>query len=83
MKLPPATRQSAGRPCGTHDQLGFVVDDIEQHVHRLRGRGLRFAEYPLTQDGIADLGPCAGGVVHRRPGDLLNIIAGSSPLWSG
>src|SRR5690349_2538458 len=36
---------SSGAPSGTHDQLGFAVDDIEVTVARLTERGVRFESY--------------------------------------
>src|SRR5689334_7616597 len=47
---------SAGEPSGSHDQMGFVVDDIKARVGELRDRGVRFEQYEHTVDGIADFG---------------------------
>ncbi|HET8618416.1 MAG TPA: VOC family protein [Acidimicrobiales bacterium] len=50
---------SAGAPSGTHTQLGWTVDDIEEAVAYLRARGVAFEEYDLpglpTVGGIADI----------------------------
>lgn len=50
---------SAGAPSGTHTQLGWTVDDIEEAVTYLRARGVAFEEYDLpglrTVGGIADI----------------------------
>lgn len=48
---------SAGRPAGTHTQLGFTVSDIGAEVADLQARGVRLEEYDLpgfkTENGIA------------------------------
>jgi catechol 2,3-dioxygenase-like lactoylglutathione lyase family enzyme len=36
---------SSGKPSGDHTQLGLTVDDVEQTVAELRGRGVRFEQY--------------------------------------
>src|SRR5450759_1135047 len=50
---------SSGAPSGTHDQLGFVVEDLKLEVASLRSKGVLFQTYPgLTgEDGIMDRGP--------------------------
>jgi catechol 2,3-dioxygenase-like lactoylglutathione lyase family enzyme len=44
-------------PRSDHTQLTFEVPDIRAEVQDLRGRGIRFEEYPElgTRDGIADM----------------------------
>jgi len=49
--------QSTGQPSGTHDQLGFVVDDLRARVDELKKRGISFEEFDSTVDDIADFGP--------------------------
>jgi catechol 2,3-dioxygenase-like lactoylglutathione lyase family enzyme len=63
---------SAGKPSGTHTQLGWAVDDIEAAVAELRGRGVVFEEYDLpgltTVDSIAEVRgnyPSDGGIGER------------------
>jgi catechol 2,3-dioxygenase-like lactoylglutathione lyase family enzyme len=52
-----AVFQSAGKPSGTHTQMGWSVDDIEAVVADLRARGLEFEQYDMpgveVVDGIA------------------------------
>jgi catechol 2,3-dioxygenase-like lactoylglutathione lyase family enzyme len=36
---------SSGAPSGTHDQLGFVVEDVETTVAQLRFKGITFEDY--------------------------------------
>lgn len=73
---------STGQPSGTHDQVGFVVDDIAARVAELRGRGIVFEANQLTRDGIADFGTVRAAWFKDSEGNLLNLIAGVSPLWS-
>ena len=73
---------SNGRPSGTHDQVGFVVDDIAGRVAELRRRGVVFEENELTHDGVAELGPVRAASFKDSEGNLLNVIEGASPLWS-
>jgi catechol 2,3-dioxygenase-like lactoylglutathione lyase family enzyme len=51
--------QSTGRASGEHTQMGWEVDDIDETVRELRGRGVVFEEYDLpglkTADGIAEI----------------------------
>jgi catechol 2,3-dioxygenase-like lactoylglutathione lyase family enzyme len=50
---------SLGVQSGTHTQMGWEVDDIEEAVRVLRARGINFEEYDLpglkTVDGIAEI----------------------------
>ena len=73
---------STGQPSGTHDQVGFVVEDIVGRVAELRGRGIVFEDNQLTQDGIADFGTVRAAWFKDSEGNLLNLIAGVSPMWS-
>jgi catechol 2,3-dioxygenase-like lactoylglutathione lyase family enzyme len=64
--------QSAGRPAGTHTQIAWEVDDIEEVVAELRRRGVEFEEVDVpglrTIDGIAHVSgnyPSSGGVGER------------------
>src|SRR3712207_4574410 len=52
---------SSGAASGTHDQIGFVVEDVEATVARLRSNGVIFEEYEpppgaSATDGIMDFG---------------------------
>jgi hypothetical protein len=52
---------SSGAASGTHDQLGFVVEDVESTVVTLRSNGVFFEEYEPPPgasviDGIIDFG---------------------------
>jgi catechol 2,3-dioxygenase-like lactoylglutathione lyase family enzyme len=37
--------ESSGRPSGTHTQMAFEVDDIEETVRELRSQGVMFLQY--------------------------------------
>jgi catechol 2,3-dioxygenase-like lactoylglutathione lyase family enzyme len=73
--------QSAGQASGTHDQLGFVVDDIRARVDELKGRGISFEEFEYTVDNVADFGPVRAAWFKDSEGNLLNLIEGSSEMW--
>jgi len=62
-------------PSGTHDQLGLVVETIEQTVATLRGRGVGFETYdvPTMKDGIADFGVLRAAWFKDSEGNLLSI----------
>lgn len=74
--------QSSGQPSGTHDQLGFAVEDIVARVEELRRNGVVFEENDYTRDGIAELGPVRAAWFKDSEGNLLNLIEGASQLWS-
>lgn len=78
--------ESAGAASGDHTQMGWVVDDIEATVSRLRDRGVAFEEVDLpglaTADGIAEVEgnyPSKGGRGERAAwfrdseGNLLGV----------
>jgi catechol 2,3-dioxygenase-like lactoylglutathione lyase family enzyme len=65
---------SSGRPSGTHDQLGLVVDDLEGAMTELRSKGLAFEDYPgLTENGIATFGPMKAAWFKDSEGNLLSL----------
>jgi catechol-2,3-dioxygenase len=72
---------SAGVASGCHDQLGFLVDDLAWHVSQLRQRGVTF-DGNAGPDGIADFGPVQAAWFNDSEGNLINLIHGTSPLWS-
>jgi len=74
---------SAGEPSGSHDQMGFVVDDIKARVGELRDRGVEFEQYEHTVDGIADFGEVRAAWFKDTEGNLLNLIQGASALFAG
>jgi len=51
--------QSDGAPAGSHTQMAWEVDDIEETVAQLKARGVAFEEYDLpglrTVDGLAEV----------------------------
>ena len=75
--------QSAGEPTGSHDQMGFVVDNIKARVGELRERGVVFEDYDHTVDGIADFGEVRAAWFKDTEGNLLNLIEGASAMLSG
>jgi catechol 2,3-dioxygenase-like lactoylglutathione lyase family enzyme len=70
--------QSAGQPSGTHDQLGFVVDDLRARVDELKERGVSFENFEFTVDNIADFGRVRAAWFKDSEGNLLNLIEGLS-----
>ncbi|HEX5869685.1 MAG TPA: VOC family protein [Longimicrobium sp.] len=77
---------SAGAASGTHTQMGWEVEDVEEVVAELRARGVVFEEYDLpgirTVNGIAEVTgnyPSKGGVGERgawfrdSEGNLIGI----------
>ena len=71
---------SSGSASGTHDQLGFVVDDIRATVKNLRGKGVVFEEHRVPgatiEDGIADFGHLKAAWFKDSEGNLLNLAEG-------
>jgi catechol 2,3-dioxygenase-like lactoylglutathione lyase family enzyme len=78
--------QSDGAPSGSHTQMTWEVDDIEEAVAKLKARGVVFEEYDLpgltTVDSVAEVTgnyPSKGGVGERAAwlkdseGNLLAI----------
>ncbi len=78
---------SGGAASGTHDQLGFVVEDLESTVTVLRSGGVVFEEYEpppgaSATDGIMDFGGVKSAWFKDSEGNLLSIVefAGGSPF---
>jgi glyoxalase/bleomycin resistance protein/dioxygenase superfamily protein len=69
---------SSGAPSGTHDQLGFVVEDVEAAVAELRARGVSFETYEAPPgstfgDGIMDHGTVKAAWFKDSEGNILCI----------
>jgi catechol 2,3-dioxygenase-like lactoylglutathione lyase family enzyme len=65
---------SRGTPSGTHDQLGFVVDDLEGAMAELRSKGIAFEDYPgLTENSVATFGPMKAAWFKDSEGNLLSL----------
>jgi catechol 2,3-dioxygenase-like lactoylglutathione lyase family enzyme len=69
---------SSGTPSGTHDQLGFVVEDVQTAVTHLRSRGAKFEDYQAPphatkRDGITDFGAVKAAWLHDSEGNLISI----------
>jgi hypothetical protein len=66
---------SSGAPSGTHDQLGFVVEDLKLEVASLRSKGVLFETYPgLTgEDGIMDRGAFKMAWFRDSEGNLISL----------
>lgn len=69
---------SSGAPSGTHDQLGFVVEDVEAAVAQLRARGVRFETYEpppgsTVSDGIMDYGTVKAAWFKDTEGNLISV----------
>ncbi len=78
---------SGGAASGTHDQLGFVVEDVESTVATLRSNGVIFEEYEppsgaSATDGIMDFGGVKAAWFKDSEGNLLSIaeFVGGSPF---
>ena len=71
---------SAGAPSGTHDQLGFIVNDVESTAARLRSKGVTFEEYPAPpgatmKNRIMDRGSMKAAWFKDTEGNLISIAA--------
>jgi catechol 2,3-dioxygenase-like lactoylglutathione lyase family enzyme len=69
--------QFAGTAQSTY--LGFDVDDLDEAVAELRGRGVVFEEYDMpglkTVDGIAEIEGFNGAWFKDPDGNILNIVS--------
>jgi catechol 2,3-dioxygenase-like lactoylglutathione lyase family enzyme len=69
---------SRGNPSGSHDQLGFVVDDVEAAVAELRSRGVELEDYEppahaTKHDGITDFGAVKAAWLKDSEGNLISV----------
>jgi catechol 2,3-dioxygenase-like lactoylglutathione lyase family enzyme len=69
---------SSGSPSGTHDQLGFVVEDVEAAVAELRAHGVAFETYEPRpgasfRDGIMDMGSVKAAWFKDSEGNLISV----------
>ena len=69
---------SSGAPSGTHDQLGFAVDDVEAAAATLRDRGVELETYEAPpgcrfRDGIMDYGSVKAAWFKDSEGNLISI----------
>lgn len=69
---------SSGSASGTHDQVGFVVDDVEAAAAELRSRGVELETYDAPpgcsfRDGIMDYGPVKAAWFKDSEGNLISI----------
>jgi catechol 2,3-dioxygenase-like lactoylglutathione lyase family enzyme len=69
---------SAGAPSGTHDQLGFIVDDVESTVARMQSKGVTFETFPgppeaTMKNGIMDRGSMKAAWFKDTEGNLISI----------
>ena len=65
---------SRGTPSGTHDQLGFVVDDLEGAMAEPRSKGIAFEDHPgLTESSVATFGPMKAAWFMDSEGNLLSL----------
>lgn len=78
---------SSGAASGTHDQIGFAVEEVESMVATLRSNGVVFEEYEpppgaSATDGIIDFGGVKAAWFKDSEGNLLSIVefAGGSPF---
>lgn len=75
---------SAGAASGTHTQVAFRVDDMEQEVASLRDKGITFEEYDIaglkTVNGIADVGPDRAAWFRDSEGNMIGVIQTSKAI---
>jgi catechol 2,3-dioxygenase-like lactoylglutathione lyase family enzyme len=69
---------SSGSPSGTHDQLGFAVDDVEAAATMLRERGVELETYEpppgcTFSDGIMDYGAVKAAWFKDSEGNLISL----------
>jgi catechol 2,3-dioxygenase-like lactoylglutathione lyase family enzyme len=69
---------STGAPSGTHDQLGFIVDDVESAVAQLQSKGVTFETFPgppgaTMKNGIMDRGSMKAAWFKDTEGNLISI----------
>jgi catechol 2,3-dioxygenase-like lactoylglutathione lyase family enzyme len=69
---------SSGSPSGSHDQLGFAVEDIEDTKTLLRARGVELEEYEAPpgcsfSDGIMDYGAVKAAWFKDSEGNLISV----------
>jgi predicted enzyme related to lactoylglutathione lyase len=70
--------KSVGAGQSKHTLCAFEVDDIEQEVDDLRGRGVSMEEYDMpgmkTENGIVDMGGGIKGAFFKDPdGNILGL----------
>jgi catechol 2,3-dioxygenase-like lactoylglutathione lyase family enzyme len=78
--------ESGGAPSGSHTQMAWQVDDIDETMAQLKARGVEFEQYDLpgltTENDIAQVDgnyPSKGGIgeraawFHDSEGNLLAI----------
>jgi catechol 2,3-dioxygenase-like lactoylglutathione lyase family enzyme len=69
---------SIGKPSGTHDQLGLVVENLKNEVARLKSRGVTFESYPpppgaTITDSITDMGQVKAAWFKDSEGNLISL----------
>ena len=69
---------SSGSPSGTHDQLGFIVEDVRAVVEELRGLGVEFEQYEprpgaAFEDGVMDMGSVKAAWFKDSEGNLISL----------
>lgn len=69
---------SSGSPSGTHDQLGFVVDDVVVEVERLRERGIAFEAFEprpgaTFENDVMDMGTVKAAWFKDSEGNLISL----------
>ena len=68
---------TAGKASGTHTQLVFEVQDVEQAVKDLKAKGVRLEEYDTptlkTVDGVAEIGGSKAAWFKDTEGNLIGL----------
>jgi predicted enzyme related to lactoylglutathione lyase len=69
---------SSGKASGTHTQMAFDVDDVEETARELKSRGVKLEEYDMpdfkTRDGVMDLPDGSKGAFFKdTEGNLIAV----------
>jgi catechol 2,3-dioxygenase-like lactoylglutathione lyase family enzyme len=68
---------TGGKASGTHTQLVFEVQDVEQAVQDLKAKGVRLEEYDTptlkTVDGVAEIGGAKAAWFKDSEGNLIGL----------
>ncbi len=68
---------TGGKASGTHTQLVFEVQDVEQAVKDLKAKGVRLEEYDTpalkTVNGVAEIGGAKAAWFKDSEGNLIGL----------
>ena len=68
---------TSNKASGTHTQLAFEVEDVEEAVKDLKARGVKLEEYDTpavkTVDGVAEIGGVKAAWFKDSEGNLIGV----------